>query len=147
MPTSAHGTPQTCSGRTPGYWKQDQHFSAWPTISSTLYFPTTVTGAGGHQATLFTAVFNPTPYAPSSTFLDVLNLPAGPPNDVARHVAATALNISAGLVPVLTVLQVQGIWQQYMSTGGGTIGYFEPTAGTKWYHDSIVAYLVSTMPV
>jgi hypothetical protein len=142
MPTSVHGTPQTCLGRTPGYWKQTQSFSDW----MLPYFPTKVSGPGGHAATLFTQVFNPTPYASSATFLDVLNMQAGPPNDVARHVVATILNIARGWIPVLTVPQVQGIWQQYMNTGGGTAGYFEPTAGVKWFHDDIVAYLVSTMP-
>src|SRR5581483_975329 len=143
MPTSVHGAPQTCLGRTPGFWKQPQKFSEWPLP----YFPTTVTGPGGHNATRFTQVFNPTPYASSATFLDVLNMQAGPPNDLARHVVATALNIAKGWIPVLTLSQVQAMWNQYMNTGGGTIGYFEPTAGVKWFHDDIVAYLVSTMPV
>jgi hypothetical protein len=71
----------------------------------------------------------------------------GPPDDVARHIVATALNIAAGWVPVLTIATIQGIWKQYMLTGGGTAGYFEPTAGVKWYHDDIVNYLLSTMPL
>ena len=71
----------------------------------------------------------------------------GPPNDVARHIVATVLNIARGWVPVLTIPKIQGVWQQYMSTGGGVAGYFEPTAGVKWYHDQIVAYLLSTMPL
>ncbi len=71
----------------------------------------------------------------------------GPPNDVARHIVATALNIAKGWVPVLTLIVIQGIWKDYMNTGGGTAGYFEPTGGVKWYHDDIVKYLTSTMPL
>jgi hypothetical protein len=48
---------------------------------------------------------------------------------------------------VLTVPVLQGIWSEYINTGGGTVGYFEPTAGVKWYHDDIVTYLLSTQPL
>src|SRR4051812_7662361 len=44
MPTSAQGTPTMCIGRTPGYWKQSQHFDDW----LPPYYPTTTTGPGGH---------------------------------------------------------------------------------------------------
>lgn len=140
MPTSQHGKTQTCSGRTPGYWKQSQHFGDW----KPPFYPTTTKY---HKATKFNQYFNPTPYSSGTTFLDVLNLQGGPPDDVARHIVATALNIAAGWVPVLTLPVIQGIWTQYMNTGGGTAGYFEPTAGVKWYHDDIVNYLLSTMPL
>jgi hypothetical protein len=142
MPTSQHGKPYYCSGRTPGYWKQPQHFSSW-----VGYYPTTTTGFGGHQASKFKDVFTPTPYPPQTTLLQVLELMGGPPNDVARHIVAALLNVMAGWTPVLTVPVVQGIWSEYMTTGGGTVGYFEPTAGVKWYHDDIVNYLLSTMPL
>ena len=140
MPTSQHGTPKTCSGRTPGYWKQSQHFNDW----KPPFYPTTTSK---HKATLFKDWFTPTPYASTLTFLQALDLMGGPPDDVARHIVATALNIARGWVPVLTIAVIQGIWKQYMLTGGGTAGYFEPTAGVKWYHDDIVNYLLSTMPL
>lgn len=143
MPTSQHGKKYYCSGRTPGYWKQSQHFGSWVAP----YYPTNVTGPGGHNATKFTDVFSPSPYAPNTTFLQVLGLLGGPPDDVARHVVAAVLNVAAGWTPVLTVVVLQGIWSEYMNTGGGTVGYFEPTAGVKWYHDDIVNYLLSTMPL
>ena len=147
MPTSAHGTPQTCMGRTPGFWKQDQKFSEWP---SPPYFPVTTTGPGGHTATTFNSVLGtPSPYSNSQTFLDVLRTEdqafSGPPDDVARHVVATLLNIQKGWVPVLTKDQVKNIWRSYINTGGGTAGFFEPTAGVRWDHGQIVAYLLSTM--
>lgn len=140
MPTSQHGTPKTCLGRTPGYWKQSQHFGDW----KPPFYPTTTSK---HKATLFKDWFTPTPYPSTLTFLQALDLQGGPPDDVTRHIVATVLNIARGWVPVLTIQQVQGIWKDYMNTGGGTAGYFEPTAGVKWYHDDIVNYLLSTMPL
>lgn len=143
LPTSQHGQPNICSGRTPGYWKQSQHFNSW----LAPYFPTTVSGAGGHQATRFNAVFSPSPYAPATTLLQVLELNGGPPNDVGRHIVAALLNAAIGWVPVLPPAKVQGVWREYAASGGGMSGYFEPTAGVKWYHSDIVRYLVSTMPL
>jgi len=143
IPTSQHGQPYYCSGRTPGYWKQSQHFSSWVAP----FYPTTVSGPGGHSATLFKDWFTPSPYPPATTFLQVLELQGGPPDDVARHIVASVLNVAAGWVPVLTVQVLKGIWGEYMNTGGSTIGYFQPTAGVKWYHDDIVNYLLSTMPL
>lgn len=152
MPTSHPGRTYYCSGRTPGYWKQPQHFGSWVAP----YFPTSVGGPGGHDATLFNAVFSvsQSPYPDTTTLLQVLDplvdggvQGAGPPNDVARHIVAALLNAAAGWTPVLTIAMVQGIWSEYMNTGGGTAGYFEPTAGVKWYHDDIVNYLLSTMPL
>ena len=142
MPTSQHGSPTYCSGRTPGYWKQPQHFSSWVPP----YYPTTVSGPGGHEATKYTDVFYAvaSPYPAATTFLEVLGKLGGPPDDVARHIVAAVLNVAAGWTPVLTVPVLQGIWSEYINTGGGTVGYFEPTAGVKWYHDDIVTYLKST---
>ena len=148
MPTSQHGQPQMCIGRTPGFWKQDQKFPEWP---APPYFPTTVTGPGGHAATTFNSVLTatPSPYSNTMTFLDVLRTEdqgfSGPPHDVARHIVASLLNVAKGWVPVLTAELVKLIWRDYVSTGGGTIGFFEPTAGVRWQHEQIVQYLTSTM--
>ena len=86
--------------------------------------------------------------AATFTLLNAVSLPAGPPNDVIRHIAASVLNVLSGLLPanVLTVVALQNIWQEYMATGGGLAGYYVPTAGVKWYHDELTAYLLSTMP-
>ena len=143
MPTSQPGRPQFCSGRTPGFWKQPQKFSEWPAP----FYPTTTQY---HKATKFNAYFSgiPSPYPSTATFLDVLNTQdgfSGPPHSVARHIVASVLNVAKGWVPVLTQDVIKAIWGQYMNTGGGTSGYYEPTAGVKWYHDDIVNYLTSTM--
>ena len=141
-PTSRHGTQYTCLGRTPGYWKQPQFFDEWPKP----YYPVpTRVGSTTKPATTFNSVFSPSPYSSSTTFLQVLETGGGPPDSVARHVVAELLNIQKGWVTVVTVNQLKTIWHDYMVTGGGTVGYFSPSAGVKWYHDDIVNYLTSTM--
>ena len=132
--TANQGVPTT--GRTPGYWKNEQHFSSWVAP----FYPTTVSGTGGHTATLFDAVF--TPRFPGKTLRDVLSTGGGPPDDVARHIVAALLNAAANFTSVPSIQTVKGIWSEYVNKG-----YFEPTAGVKWYHTEIVTYLLSTMPL
>jgi hypothetical protein len=165
MPASGHGPQTVCSGHSPGYWKQPQHFNEWRGyVPGSLQQP----GEGGEKhgigkhaqgvmlqpvnvansnadlepPTLFDSVFfsvSPSPYQ-GFTLLDVLEMGGGPPNDVARHIVAALLNAAAGLTPVLNVQEVQNMWEEY-----ATHGYYEPTAGIKWYHEEIVDYLMSTM--
>jgi hypothetical protein len=143
MNTSRNAKFGTCSGRTPGYWKSKNSMGGNPSQGTPKWpIPTT---------TLFSAYFNPVPPPQNPgtfTLLDAVSLPEGPPHNVTRHIAASLLNVLVGLVPaeVLTAAVLQQIWQQYMATGGGLVGYYEPTAGVKWYHDEITAYLQSTMP-
>jgi hypothetical protein len=144
MPTSQHGNPIICRGRTPGYWKQTQHFNAWPcpyrpVARKTAPCPGAATpffkngGNGG--------VFTPAgPYA-SMTFLDVLNQGSGPPHNVGRHIVAALLNAKAGLSTVVSIPVILGIWTQF-----ATMGFYEPTAGVQWDHNQITAWLESTMP-
>ena len=135
---STAGRGVACTGRTPGYWKQSQHFDAW----TPPYYPTTVSGHGGHHATLFDHVF--APHYPNKTLLDVLNpqiVGSGPPNDVARHIVAALLNIAAGWTPVLTVTAVKDMWKEYITTGS-----FSPSSGAHWNHDELIDYLLTTMP-
>jgi len=143
MPTSRPGG-QTCLGRTPGYWKQSQHFNQWPKVAPGRYYPV---AQNGNQPTKFSPFFSPSPYPANTTFLQVLGKEGGPPDDVARHIVAAVLNVEKGWAPVLTVVLLKQIWNQYMTTGGGTAGYFEPTAGVQWNHEQITAYLSSTMPL
>ena len=143
MPANQYGPPQVCVGRAPAYWKDPRRLDQWPPP----YRADTVPGPRGHQATRFDALFEPSPYPRETSFLEMLEREGRPPDDVARHMVATLLNMAKGWVPVLTVISVQGMWRRYINTGGGTTGYFEPTRGTKWFHDDIVVYLRSTMPV
>ena len=146
FPTShAHGQLPVCSGASPIYWSQN--LDKWPAG----YYPTstgdtgtagtlTLTAATGsstsQQASLFSPPFSPSPYPPETTLLAVLQNPG---DAVAQHLAAALLNVASGWVPVLNQAMLQTIWLEYTSKG-----YYEPTAGVKWYSPEIVAYLQST---
>ena len=135
-PTShPHGNLPQCEGASATFWSQPQNFDQWPPP----YYPQTVGGQSGRggTATRFSPPFSPSPYPPETTFLDVLK-EGGPSNSVARHLVAARLNVAKGWTPVLDENRIQTIWLEY--TGKG---YFEPTAGVKWYETEIVAYLES----
>ena len=128
-----------CTGHTPDYWADSQHFGEWPTN----YFPTKVTGPGGHNATTFQDVFLPKLILPGNgnpTLLEVLVLTGSPTNDVARYVVAAVLNAAAGLTPVLSVSAVKDIWSEFATTG-----FFSPSSGAHWDASEIVEYLLTTM--
>ena len=130
----------SCTGRTPGYWKQDQHFSSWPAP----YFPVTLPGVGGTTATLFHQVGFQGSQFSGLTLLDVLgeNGNAGGFGALGRHIVAALLNAASGKTPVLSVMAVLTIWNDFVTTGR-----YEPTAGVYWDAEKIVAYLKSTMPL
>lgn len=139
---SQQGKAEICAGRTPGFWKQSQHFSAWPAP----YFPTTTNGVDGHQATLFhsqTTGFGGSQFS-GKTMLQVLDTGGGSSTALGRHICAALLNARSGMVPptILSETTCRKIWNDFTNQG-----YYEPTAGVKWYADDIVAYLKTTMPV
>lgn len=133
---------QTCSGRTPGYWKQQQHFNQWPIP----YVPVTQPPLGYPASSFHGVGFsgNPNMFFGTMTLLDVLGEGGNAGHHVAlgRHIVAALLNAASGKTPVLTVSMVLNIWNEYV-----TRGYFEPTAGVQWDAGQIVKYLETTMPV
>lgn len=64
------------------------------------------------------------------------------PQQLGAHIVAALLNAKMGWTPVLTEAQVIGMFNEWNLNG-----YFEPTAGVKWYAADIVAYLQTTMPL
>ena len=149
----------SCQGLTPGYRMQEQKFYDWPVG----YVPSSTPVKGkGHPnytpaknatPTLFDTVFGSFGGYSGKTLLDVLSTGG---NDfgrdaLARHIVAALLNAAKGYTPptVLSVQTVKNIW-----TAFATNGYYEPTAGIKWYPDSseppgtggLIAWLKSTMP-
>jgi hypothetical protein len=154
----------SCSGRTPGYWKQEGKFWDWPLPA---YCPSANTVAGNGTAqpvynpplnatpTKFNDVFGAAGGYPDKTLLDVLKMPG---NDLgrdalARHIVAAVLNAADGITPatVLSESAVKNIWASFVAKG-----YYEPTAGIKWYADyaepasptgGLIAWLKTTMPV
>lgn len=135
--TSTPDKKYPCYGRTPGYWKQSQWFSQWPAP----YFPTTVSGSGGHAATLFRDCFSPDQAVPGKTLLEAMSPELGNTTELGRHVSAALLNAAKGWTNgALDVATVKAMWT---ATCNG--GFYEPTAGVKWYAAEVVIYLKSTM--
>jgi hypothetical protein len=127
----------TCSGRTPGYWKQSQWFSEWPRPSCV---------PNGNDATKFDVVFGGSGGYPGKTLLNVLELPGDTVgrDALARHIVAALLNAKSLKTPdnVLGVSVVMRVWADFVK-----FGQYEPTAGIKWNSDAITTWLKSTMPV
>ncbi|MES2960107.1 MAG: hypothetical protein V4792_18110 [Pseudomonadota bacterium] len=134
---SRHGEqpPVSCDGVSPGYWKEPQHFREWPEywVPSAKAIP----GKGWNpplnaQATLFNTVFGAG--FPELTLLQVLDLKGGDKNSVGRYIVAALLNAATNKTAgVMDVDTVKTIW-----TAFNTHGYYEPTAGIKWYADHSV---------
>jgi hypothetical protein len=135
----------SCGGCKPDYWKNTLNYSLWP---------------AGHCATAktvstdklyFNEVFASSPYPSTTTLLQVLQTTGTGQDAVARHCVAAVLNAAKGLTPatVLSAQVAKDVWASYRARG-----YYEPTAGIKWYPDSsipsgtgsILQWLVSTMP-
>lgn len=153
---SQHGTPLTCTGYPPFYY--GTRAGEWP--SSCM--PGTCATTGNGQRTDYQSdgtpfhssicndgsmrgtkcgVFAGSQFG-SQTLMQVIWLDGvGDPYLFGAHMVAALLNAYKGLTSgVLTVQGVKDIWNEYDSKG-----YYEPTAGVKWYPSDIVAYLKSTM--
>lgn len=150
---SQHGKSQTCSGRTPGYWgtncdsshpwptpykigtctntKYQQQWTSWSTTGATMYKDLNL----GFHCTGFGSG-----YLKYSMLQTILLSGWGDPYQLGAHCVAALLNARMGWTPVLTETMVRNMFNEYASKG-----YFEPTAGVKWYPADIVTYLQSTM--
>jgi hypothetical protein len=159
---SQHGTPTTCRGRSPGYWKQ--HPNQWP--------PTYLPGSCSNQCnkadkwsggTLFHPIFglvtngfgnsfladfdrNPISAPTSLSMMQVMKMNDGinpwglsDPDNLGMHIVAALLNAQAGLTPILSVSDVINMWNEW-----ATKGYFEPTANVHWSSAQIVQYIQGT---
>ncbi len=158
---SQHGTPTTCTGRTPGFWKT--HPAEWPSP----YLPGSCSAGNACNlvqnwsgGTLFHPLFsgtqfladidgNPSTPKTSLSMMQVIMMNDGSnpwgladPDNLGSHIAAALLNARAGLTPVLSETDVISMWNEWVSKG-----YFEPTANVKWNSAQIVTYLKTTMPI
>lgn len=147
---SAHGKPQTCSGRTPGYWGRNRP-AQWPSP----YLPGQCNSSSGNSCTNvsewsggteFSSVFNCSGNGSiykNYSMMQVIWLGGGgDPHQLGAHIVSALLNARMGWTPVLTETQVKNIFNEW-----NLKGYFEPTAGVKWYAADIVYYLKTTMPL
>lgn len=149
---STHGTPQTCLGRTPGYW--GNHPENWPSP----YLPGNCNSGKGNSCTDSSNWSGGTRFADMAlgfhcsgygsiylkySMMQVIWLGGGgDPYQLGAHIVAALLNAKMGWSLMLSEAQVKNIFNEYNSKG-----YFEPTAGVKWYPAEIVTYLKSTMPL
>jgi hypothetical protein len=138
-PVLAQSTCTHCSGGFPSYWVNYQAHP-WPSP----YFPTKVTGPGGHNPTDFKDVFKPK-LTSNPSLLEVLQGNAGSGNPttdlVAQYVSAALLNAASGsLTPVLALSLVLDIWSEFANTTR-----FKPSSGASWDANEIVEYLKTTM--
>lgn len=150
---SAPGTSQTCSGRSPGYF--GTHSAQWPspyeagsyTDSEHKQAVESWSNTGSSSGTMFkdsALGFHCSGYGSNYknySMMQVIGLGgSGDPHQLGAHIIAALLNARMGWTPMLTEAQVKNMFNEYDSKG-----YFEPTAGVKWYPEDIVNYLKSTM--
>lgn len=167
---SQHGTPTTCSGLSPGYWKE--HPESWPSP----YTPGTATAPSGsngngykNQAenwsggTKFHPTFsgnrfkadldnNSKTAKTSLSMMQVMQMSDGSnpwgltdPDNLGAHIVAALLNAKKGYTTgVLSETQVISMWAEWGNTGGPNGGYFQPTAGVRWSSAQIVIYIKTT---
>ena len=128
---STAGRGVACSGHTPAYWANTQHFMEWPAGF--------IADPANPQATRFNDQFSP-PLQSNPLLVDALALTGSDTNNVAGNVSAALLNAAKGLTPVLSVSAVKDIWSEFASTGS-----FSPSSGAHWNSSEIIGYLSTTM--
>lgn len=145
---SAPNTTLKCYGLSPGYWKN--HPEAWPspykagTCTGTVKVCSNPANWTTIGATKFASVFNCNNHGSiyaKYTMFQVVSAGGGSvdPQELGAHIVAALLNARKGLTPVLTEAKVINMFNEWNQNG-----YFEPTAGVKWYGEDIVDYIVST---
>lgn len=154
---SFHGTPITCTGRTPGYWINHTNWpSPYEADKTTTRTVSNDTENNEHAhtssittidpGTKFANVFNCSGYGKhldGLSMMQVIGLTGwADPQQLGAHCVAALLNAASGSTPVLTEPQVKNIFNEFDSKG-----YFEPTIGIKWFPGDIVTYLKTTMPL
>jgi hypothetical protein len=98
--------PTGDKGCTPGYWKQSQHFDAWPAVYTQTTSFDTAFGIGTNW------------FSSSFTLLDALGQNGGAVNALARHAAAALLNSGSGFYPLTTAQVIARVQATYNGTYG-----------------------------
>jgi hypothetical protein len=131
-----------CAGRSSGFWAE--HPEAWPGAQTST--------DAQFNAVFTTGTFRTTLLAPY-TMMEVLKpkdikqdkvkgqgTVDADPDNVAKHIVATLLNVRSGRIGFLTENQVTGIWNSYALDGT-----YQPVAGETWNGAQIADYLQKTM--
>jgi len=134
--SSPGGTKSQCSGKTPSTWcyqvsTHPKLNHGWPDGC----YPKTYKGTSA-VATKCRDLFG----SIDQTCLNVMAGTASGTDEFHQWCVAARLNAKAGLTgSVCTERDVQAMWSEC-----NTKGYYEPTAGQKWYKADCVTYLKST---
>ena len=143
---SSHGHQTTCIGCKPSYWCD--HPSEWPSDYQTGKCDSHKLGGSRNPdnwsgGTLFRKDFNCSGQGRIYYDKTHMQVCVGVPGDsyqLGSHIMAACLNAKKGYTPVLQEAQVKNMFNEWCLRG-----YFEPTAGVRWYAEDIVAYLQTTM--
>ncbi|NVD96934.1 hypothetical protein [Massilia sp. BJB1822] len=124
---SYRGPKPVCAGRVPSYWASH----SWPSGTS-----------GKKFANIFSCNYANSKTYGTSTMMNMLKGQSYdyPQSYVGAYLTAAWLNVKAGLSTFLTEDMLKKIWSEFQSKG-----YYQPTAGVKWYSDKISEYLQGTM--
>ncbi len=121
---NSHTPNVSCSGVSPGYWKNHPH--SWPAEVQT--------------SDLFSPLFSCSNALSVMSLMTILTPQKIDTNKVAMHIIATYLNVCSGRISFLTRQSVKAMWSQYNSTG-----FYKPTDGAApWNGAQLVIYLQST---
>lgn len=161
---SHHGTPPTCTGKSPGYWKKEDR--TWPspyvpgTCSSgdnctrpenwtggTLFHDKFMQPTNGADSFLADFDGNSSTPKTSLSMKQVLAMNDGgnpwgltDKGNLGAHVVAALLNDASGrTTSVLPEMLVMQMWNEW-----ATEGFFSPTAGVQWSAEQIVSYITTT---
>jgi hypothetical protein len=167
---SQHGAPPPSQGLTPGYWKNHYGTNAWPSYKCGTLKGTTCNSwdswnnDGTKVANTYTggvfsckgscksyAGYTVTSYNKTTkryttkvepySLMQVLWMGGSMDKyEFGAHMCAALLNAQDNRTNCLSVQAVKNMWNECDQKG-----YYEPTAGVKWYPQDCVTYLKSTM--
>ena len=152
--THAPEAAATCDGKSPGFYKNNP--DQWPAMipsNTTLKFGD-VFAVNANYAQLgsmtLMQVFEVGNGGGNGGGKDkgkggtapLINLDPDPEN-VGSHFLAAYLNLKSDRADVLDEATLKRMWREYMDTGGGHIGYYQPSAKVKWYGKDLVHYLTT----
>lgn len=138
---STHGTPPTCTGRTPAQWvdstNSNNEDNGFPGGNVNFHLQTTNPVLNGVFKIGSRADWGNNTLRAVMATTDNANVSPSA-NPISKEFAAALLNIRGGFVPpgVLTEVQLIGMWNEWMDKG-----FFAPKANTSWKADQIVTYL------
>lgn len=149
--THAPDTVATCGGVSPGYYLNNP--GGWPAdipadtnlkFRDIFFVNSSYATLGGLTLMEVFQVGNGTGNGAAKKLADVPIVTEDPdPENVGRHFLAAYLNLKSDRATVLDETTLKRMWREYMDTGGGRLGYYQPSATVKWYAKDLVNYITT----